>query len=246
MTFPPDLLRTGLAGRRLEPEVMDDPALDPAAHRAALDGLARINALSGTAGSIAGPLATLGTGAKVLDLACGGGDLAIALARRGFAADGCDLSGTALDRARSAAADAEVGCEFFQHDALADPLPTPADGGTYDAVTCSLFLHHLTADGARTLLAKAAAAAGRMVVVSDLRRTRTGLALAHLACRTLSRSPVVHVDGPRSVRAAFTVAEFRTLADAAGLTGGRLETVWPQRFRFVWETPDRVGPKETR
>ena len=219
-----------LSRRTLTPEVMDDPALNPAAHRAALDGLTRINAVSGTARSIAEPLMSLETGARVLDLACGGGDLAIALAGRGFVADGCDRSETALGRARTAAAAAGAGCEFLRRDALGDPLP-----GGYDAVTCSLFLHHLTDADAARLLERMAERAGRMVVVSDLRRTRTGLALAHLACHTLSRSPVVHADGPRSVRAAFTTAEFRALADRAGLTGGRLEHVWPQRFRFVWE-----------
>ena len=79
------------------------------------------------------------------------------------------------------------------------------------------------------------AAAANAVVVSDLRRTRLGLAMAHLACRGLSRSPVVHVDGPQSVRAAFTVEEFRRVADAAGLADVAIAKIWPQRFLFVWE-----------
>ena len=42
----PDGLRT----RERVPELMDDPALDPAEHRRALAGLARLNRFGGSAG----------------------------------------------------------------------------------------------------------------------------------------------------------------------------------------------------
>ena len=232
------------ADRVVEPEVMDDPALDPAAHAAALRGLRRLNALSGTTGSLARALAPALSGVtgrtpRVLDVACGGGDGAVALAGRlarllgrEVRVDGCDFSETALKIARETGKRRRRPDEFFNADALAGPLPG-ADGNRYDAAVSSLFLHHLpTADAPRVLRNMAEAA--ECVVVSDLRRTRLGLAMAHIACRTLSRSPVVRADGPRSVRAAFTVPEFRAVADAAGLTGGGLTPVWPQRFLFVW------------
>ena len=240
-----------LAARRVEPEVMDDPALDPAAHRAALAGLKRLNALSGTTRSLAKALRPIladvpaGRTPRVLDVACGGGDGAVALARRltrtlgrPVRVDGCDRSPVALETARRSAAAAGQACEFFPADALAGPLPG-ADGGAderYDAAVSSLFLHHLQDEDAPAALRNITDAANA-VVVSDLRRTRLGLAMAHVACRALSRSPVVHADGPQSVRAAFTVAEFERVAAAAGLGDGTLTRVWPQRFLFVWRRP---------
>ena len=60
------------------------------------------------------------------------------------------------------------------------------------------------------------AAARRLVLVSDLRRSATGYFFAWAGCRLLSRSRVFHVDGTRSVAAAFTPAEAR----ASGREGG--------------------------
>ena len=56
-----------------------------------------------------------------------------------------------------------------------------------------------------------------MVLINDLRRAPLGYGLAWLGCRLLSMSQVVHVDGPLSVEAAFTLAEVRSLAAAAGM-----------------------------
>jgi len=65
--------------------------------------------------------------------------------------------------------------------------------------------------------------------VNDLCRSPLTQALVGLGCRALSRSPVVHVDGPRSARAAWTVAELRELADRAR-AGRRVLLVDKQRF----------------
>ena len=80
-------------------------------------------------------------------------------------------------------------------------------------------------------------AARRLVLVNDLRRTRFGFALAHLACRLLTRSPIVHHDGPLSVRAAFTSEEALELALEAGLAGAMISHHWPQRFLLSWRKP---------
>jgi SAM-dependent methyltransferase len=231
-----------LPARDRRPERMDDPALDPAAHRSALAGLARINRFSGSAAVLWPELAKLartqGRPVRVLDVATGAGDVPVALARRAAAAGlnlrfaGCDVSDTAVTHARRAAEAAGVGVEFFRHDALAEPLPRG-----FDAVTCSLFLHHLDEADATKLLAAMAAAAGRLVLVNDLRRGPVNLALVWLAARLLSRSPVVHEDGPLSVRAAFTLGEVGALADRAGLTGAAVGGRFPCRFLMTWGRP---------
>ena len=67
-----------------------------------------------------------------------------------------------------------------------------------------------------SLLYKMRCAARRLVLVSDLVRSRAGYALAAAVPRLLTRSRVVHVDAVRSVEAAFTPEEFRLLAAEAG------------------------------
>ena len=76
--------------------------------------------------------------------------------------------------------------------------------------------------------------ASQRVLINDLRRTRAGYVLAWLGCRLLTRSPIVHVDGPLSVRAAFSLDEVRQLAEECGLSGATLTTHWPQRFLLDW------------
>src|SRR5207247_5557565 len=128
---------------------------------------------------------------------------------------------------REARAGADV--NFFQLDVFADPLPSD-----YDAVTCSLFLHHLHEPEAVELLRRLAAAARRLVLINDLARGFVGYTLAYLGTRVLSRSPVVHTDGPLSVRAAFTPNEAVALAWQAGITGATVERRWPCRVLLAW------------
>jgi 2-polyprenyl-3-methyl-5-hydroxy-6-metoxy-1,4-benzoquinol methylase len=228
--------------RLLQPEVMDQPGLDPARHRQALAGLRRINFFSGSAGILWPPLAGLARSAsrpvRVLDLATGGGDVAIRLwhrARRtglSLEVEGCDVSPVAVEHATRQAERRRAEVRFFVADALSGDLPPG-----YDAVICSLFLHHLTDDQAVALLRRMAATAGRLVLVNDLVRSRAGLLLARVGTHLLSMSPVVHVDGPRSVEGAFTVAEARALADRAGLAGATVARRWPCRFLLTWVRP---------
>jgi 2-polyprenyl-3-methyl-5-hydroxy-6-metoxy-1,4-benzoquinol methylase len=172
---------------------------------------------------------------RILDVACGGGDVAIALKRRAdreglkVEVEGCDLSSTALDFARSRARALGVEVTFVRRDVLGGDLP-----GGFDLVCSSLFLHHLSNQEAVGLL-RTMSVAGRAVLVQDLLRTRTGLLMALATVRLVTRSRIVRVDGPRSVRAAFTPPEVRSLAGEAGLEGARVEACWPERFVLKWE-----------
>jgi hypothetical protein len=118
---------------------------------------------------------------------------------------------------------------FLQRDVLVGELP---EG--FDLVCSSLFLHHLSNQEAVALL-RNMAVAGRAVLVQDLLRTRIGFLMALATVRVVTRSRIVRVDGPRSVRAAFTPSEVRALAAEAGLEGARLEACWPERFILKWE-----------
>jgi SAM-dependent methyltransferase len=214
---------------------MDDPALDPALHAAALKGLERINAVSATARALYGPLRRLAGGRplRVLDVACGAGDVAIGLERRArrsglpirFAA--CDVSPRALNHARGRAAARGAEVEFFPCDVLGDGFPRG-----YDVYLCTLFLHHLREGEAAELLRRMSS--GRAILASDLVRSRSGYWAARLGTRLLTRSPVVHEDARLSVEGAFTPAELHALADAAGLSGARIRPHWPFRMLLEW------------
>ena len=125
--------------------------------------------------------------------------------------------------------EANVDASFFQHDVLSDQFPQE-----YDVLTCSLFLHHLNETDAIILMQKMSAAAGQVVLIDDLRRTRFGFFLAWAGCRLLSRSPIVHHDGPQSVVAAFSDSEARELAKQAGMGDVTISRHWPQRFLLTW------------
>ncbi len=229
-----------LSRRSRRPELMDEPDLDEARHVRALEGLGRINRVSRSTGILWPTIAAearrrRGAGIRILDVATGGGDVPIGLALRArragleVAVAGCDVSPSAVSFAGQSAGAAGIAVRFFRLDALNDPLPED-----YDIVTCSLFLHHLSEEDAVKLLRRMADAARQTVLVNDLERSRVGYLLAWAGCRLLSRSPIVHHDGPVSVRSAFTAAEAGRLAEHAGLSGVRLSHHWPQRFLLEW------------
>ncbi len=214
---------------------MDDPELDPALHLGALVGLERINAVSGTARALWRPLREIAKGGplRVLDIACGAGDVAIGLRRRARAAglpieiEGCDVSPFALAHATARAAARGIDAGFFACNVLKDPFPRG-----YDVYLCTLFLHHLRESEAVELLRRMAT--GRALLASDLVRSRPGYWAARVGTRFLTRSPVVHEDAKASVEGAFTRAELHALADAAGLKGARIRPHWPFRMLLEW------------
>jgi 2-polyprenyl-3-methyl-5-hydroxy-6-metoxy-1,4-benzoquinol methylase len=231
---------SSLQQRRLQPEIMDDPTLSAAAHEGALRALGRINWFSGSAGIFWPPVRSLAATDptrvwRLLDIATGGGDVAIRLwhkARRAgvkLEVHAADISPTALDFARARAKQAGANVQFLRLDVHRNAIPTG-----YDVIISSLFLHHLAWQQARALLQGMRQAAGRMVVVNDLRRCTPGYLLAWLAGRTLTTSPVARVDAPRSVEAAFNLDEIRALAVQAEMDNVELTRHWPCRFRLTW------------
>jgi 2-polyprenyl-3-methyl-5-hydroxy-6-metoxy-1,4-benzoquinol methylase len=221
---------------------MDQPGLDRATHHLALDGLRTTNAISRTSqiiwrGILDGKiLPTNRQPLRILDIAAGGGDVMIGVAklaaRHGIPIEthGCDINSTAVEYAQQAAQRAAISsARFFQLNALTDSLPED-----YDVMMCTLFLHHLENNDIKQLLSRMAKSAYWCVLVDDLCRNRLGYLYAWVGGRLLTRSHIVHTDGPLSVRAAFTIAEFRQLAEDAGLHNARFRRHWPQRFLMSW------------
>jgi 2-polyprenyl-3-methyl-5-hydroxy-6-metoxy-1,4-benzoquinol methylase len=228
--------------RTVTAEIMDSPGIDERAHLEALEGLRRINRASRTIERMLEPIVQSAnsdaiTQLSLLDVACGGGDVAVGLALQarqlGIQIDVTflDRSATALRRAIALAKDAGIISSDVEASALGSaPLPEA------DIVVSSLFLHHVEhPDQVIALLSAMRRAARRMIVISDLRRSRQGLMTAWIGCRVLSRSAIVHHDGPASVRAAWTPGELSHLASQAGMADAKIECHWPCRMRLVWE-----------
>jgi len=229
--------RHDFSHRHRTPEVMDDPSLDAQSHRNALRGLSRVARISGTVGSFWSHIRPRATKPlRVLDVACGGGDLVIGLTKSAakerlpIEVVGCDISRVALEFAREQAIGTSA--TFFPLDIFREPIPTG-----FDVVTCSLFLHHLDDETVVTLLRNIRESGVSLFLASDLRRGRFAYLLTWVMTRILSRSEIVHIDGPLSVKAAFTLPEMRTIADAAGLSSATIRPIWPFRFLLKWEHP---------
>ncbi len=241
----------GLGVRDLRPEVMDDPNLDPAEHRKALVGLARLNWLSGAA-SLLWPVvvqaarqskkARRGRPLRLLDLATGSADVPLALAKRAARAElameilGVDRSTVAVRQAESAFAQRSselegIRASFLAADVLDAGLALPTG---WDVVTCSLFCHHLTQEQVVGLLQVMRGVTGGMLAVSDLERSRLNLLMVGAGSRLVTLSRVVHQDAVQSVRAAFTCDEFAAMCIRAGVSGATIRTCFPARFLMTW------------
>lgn len=238
--MPLPQLWSQLGTRQLRPELMDQPGLDSLDHQQALLGLARINGLTRSANCFFPHIRRLAKlnprqRLRLLDIACGGGDTVRAVSRMclregiDLEVHGCDISDEAVSIAIAAAKDEGLDIHFFQADAINCPLP-----GGYHIITTSLFLHHLSEDDAESLLRSMAAATLNQLLVHDLIRSHVDLLLTWIGTRLLSRSPIVHIDGPLSVGGAFQIDEVAQLAAAAGLTTAQISRFWPERFLLAW------------
>lgn len=225
--------------RLAQPELMDDPALDGKAHAHALRVLNRANRLLRIHHRLYRCIGQLSGWGKVsiLDLGTGGGGFLGHVSNRmkhecGHPClVGLDLSAFALR------------CAQRWHSGairwlVADARNIPLADNSIDIVTCSLFLHHFSEVDVVRILRGAARVARLGIVIDDLSRSRLALVLTWLGTRVLSRSHVFHVDGPRSVHAAFRQQELAGLAHHAGLEGVRLEKRFPFRLILIWKKPE--------
>lgn len=227
--------------RKREPELMDQPGLSEREHGSALKGLRRVNWWSRSTAILWPSIQKLSRAVdqrplRILDIASGGGDVALGIAQRAQRAglavevDGCDISPYAVKHASDLAERMQLDqVQFYERDILQEPVVKK-----YDVVMCSLFLHHLDEAQAVQLFSIVSQATRHLVLVNDLRRSRAGYWLAWAGCRLLTRSPIVHIDGPLSVAGAFTMDEAAALAEQGGLSGFQMTRHWPQRWLLEW------------
>jgi ubiquinone/menaquinone biosynthesis C-methylase UbiE len=225
---------------------MDQPGNANREVEEALRDLGRLNRFFGGVRTVRWHLermvgAQAGTTISILDIATGGADIPRALCRWARRR-GLRLVIDALDGSRQVLRAAGPWCAPYpeirlQH-GVAPPLPYP--DGSFDYAITSLFLHHLTEDQGVTLLREMERVARRGLIVSDLRRSRTGRQLTALATRLLSHNRLTRHDGPVSILRGFRPEEMRRMAARAGLRDARIQLhPW---FRVVLIQEDESGP----
>jgi demethylmenaquinone methyltransferase/2-methoxy-6-polyprenyl-1,4-benzoquinol methylase len=169
--------------------------------------------------------AELRPGHAALDVCCGTGDLALALARRvapGGSVVGCDFSEPMLDLAREKAATRQAPGVRFE---WADALNLPYDAGRFDAVTVGFGVRNL-ADLDRGLreMARVLRPGGRLVVLEITQPTRPPLSTFYSlwfdrivpVLGVFSGDPEAYSYLPESVRSFPSPRRLAEMMDAVG------------------------------
>jgi ubiquinone/menaquinone biosynthesis C-methylase UbiE len=213
-----------LAARSEQTEVLDGP-MPPEERAAELRDIDRLNAwFAGYALSLRHVAARLGASPSrgrrtVVDVGGGGARFAVRLTRWAWGR-GHDVRVIVVERDDDALAVARTvsfrnpGIMLVQADAHQLPFRT----GGVDLVTSTLLLHHLPSTEVAACLREMRRAARVGVIVNDLLRTPLALLLVWVGTRLFASSRAARVDGPLSVRRAYSETELRGLASEAGLT----------------------------
>jgi SAM-dependent methyltransferase len=170
---------------------------------------------------------------SLLDVACGSADIPLAIAQRAERLGlrphivGTDLSPQIVAIARQHTAGSPA-MSVERQDALALSFPD----GSFDIGLCTLALHHFDPAQAATLL-RNLKRVSRHVLVFDVARSRAAYAGAVLLTRLTPMDRMTRHDAPASVRRAYSLAELRAIALAAGMEDARTWMGFP--FRLALE-----------
>lgn len=216
-------------------ELMDDPACDPERLRATYRQFGPLNRLVSGWRAVyltrIRPLLAPDRPVELLDLGCGGGDLARALASWATR-DGLVLRVTAVDPDPRAIAFARERPHPGVRLREADSAELVDAGERFDLVVSNHVLHHLARlDG---FLHDSARLAPR-VIHNDIRRSRAALALYAPATLPFARGSFIHQDGTLSIRRSYTAPELRAAVPA----GWRVESHRPFRLLLTHGMPGR-------
>lgn len=219
-------------------ELMDDPACDPDALRRTYGQFGLVNA------AVAGwrrryrrdlrPLLSADRVTTLLDVGCGAGDVARALARWA-ARDGLRLAVTAVDP------DPRAYAYAVERGGAASPVTLRccssadlvAEGRRFDVVISNHVLHHLDEAELAALLADSAVLARRLMLHNDLTRSRVAYAAYGLVSRAAGRRSFLRTDGLRSLRRSYRAAELAELVPV----GWQVRPAFPFRLLVRRDVP---------
>lgn len=194
--------------RRVTAELLDDDLGTPAELADTLHDLSHVNDWFGgtrtTTRLLRGVAGKSGaTDLSLLEIGAGLGHVPLAAQRR-LAQNGLTLRVTLLDRRWT----------HLPHNGVpavsGDAMQLPFRDAAFDVVSCSLFAHHFSPESLPRMSQEALRVARRAVVINDLIRSRFHLFLAQLTLPVF-RNHITRHDGIASVRAAYTLAEMKSL-----------------------------------
>ncbi|HXX95488.1 MAG TPA: methyltransferase domain-containing protein [Planctomycetota bacterium] len=211
--------------RSAEPELLDLET-PPREEMVRVAGyLAFVNRWLGGTRAVAFHLREVKDSVTVLDVASGAADIPQDLARR-FP----NVHPVAFDRSEMMLSLAP-GIDRVR----GDVRWLPFRDRSVDYVLSTHFFHHLTDDQIVGALREFDRIARRGIIVNDLLRRRRAIFWIRLL--TVFANRYVKVDGPRSVRKSFTLAEVEALARRAGLGWLRVRVHFGHRFTLAGERP---------
>lgn len=186
----------------------------------------------------------VGARARVLDVACGAGLVALPLAEAGYRVKGVDLAGGAIAVAQQRTPEA-LDATF----AVADAYATGEPEAYYDAVLLLDMLEHVERPAAVLHEAARVVRPGGLVVFHTFNRTPAAWALAIHGMKLVARDTPPHL---HLYRLFITPGELRAMAADAGLEVRDVQGIRPVVDRAFWwsvlhrRTHPRFGFTTTR
>lgn len=176
------------------------------------------------------PLLSATSDTTLLDIGCGGGDIAAALARWAVR-DGLRLSITAIDPDERAIGYARAN----------NTLPSltfrsvhssalVAEGASFDVVISNHLLHHLDQEQLQGLLNDSQILTQRLAIHSDIARSPLAHALFSVGTLPFFPGSFIRKDGMTSIKRSYTAAELRAILPPHWL----VESAAPWRNLVLW------------
>lgn len=200
-------------------ELLDRPDRDPEELAHSLRDVEAVNRWLGGYRCLRHHLDSLRKETEIRILDVGAGDGATLLHLREWAPDGWRFVGLELNPRIARLAFHRTSRSTRIRIVRGNALRLPFEDDSFDAVLCTLTLHHFPDRDAVTVVREMARVARRRILVNDLRRSR----IHHLGSRLLSatlwrRSPITRHDAPLSVKRSFTLEELEAIGETAGLS----------------------------
>lgn len=221
-------------------EEMDRPDCDPELLRRTYAQFPIVNrAVAGWRGNYAQrirPLLARRSRARILDVGCGGGDIAVNLARWALA-DGFEVQVCGIDpdpraisyaRQRLARGKLPGGVLEFRETTSTRVV---AEGAHFDVVLSNHLLHHLDPEQLQQVQVDTEQLCTGIGLHSDIRRSPVALGLFGAATLPLAGSSLIRRDGLTSIRRSYVPVELARLARP----GWEVHAQRPYRNLLFWE-----------